>query len=167
MEHKLIILGILLALLNSSCKAPAYLPEAEKIAVNEFGSYITVDLSEGSDIEGELIVIDSENLIVLTKKKDINQPRTISIENINGFRLMYAKPKNYGWTVPGFTLASLSHGLLAVFTVPVNIAVTGIVTTRGTRAFTYNKKTISWEDLKMFARFPQGLPPNIEMENLE
>ncbi|MFN4762693.1 hypothetical protein ACKGJN_06165 [Gillisia sp. Q332] len=168
MEHKLIILGILLALLSSSCKAPAaYLPEVEEIGVNEFGSYITVDLSEGSDIEGELIVIDSKNLIVLTKEKEIQKLRTISIADISSFKLTYAQPKNYGLTIPGSALVSLSHGALAVFTAPLNIAVTSIITAHGANAFTYNNKSITLDDLKMFARFPQGLPPHIEMANIE
>lgn len=167
MEHKLIILGILLALLSSSCKAPAYLPEVDEIGISEFGSLIKVNLSQGSDIEGELIVIDSENIIVLTKKKDIQKLRTISIADISSFKLTYAQPKNYGLTIPGSALVSLSHGYLAIFTAPINIAVTSIITAHGANAFTYNNKNIIWEDLKMFARFPQGIPPHIEMANIE
>lgn len=166
MAHKLIILGIVLALLSSSCKAPAaYLPEAGEIGASEFGSYIILNLSEGSGIEGELIAIENEMLIVLSEVND--QMQTILIEDINSFKLMYAQPKNYGLAIPASVLLTLTHGNFALFTAPVNIAVTGIITTRGTRAFTYNEKTITWEDLKMFARFPQGLPPNIELADLE
>jgi hypothetical protein len=167
MDYKLIILGILLALLNSSCKAPAYLPEVEEIGVNEFGSSITVNLSKAADIKGELIAIDSENLIVLTKEKEIKQIRTIPFTDISSFKLKYAQPKNYGLTIPGSALVSLSHGYLAVFTAPLNIIVTSIVTARGANAFTYNDKNISWEDLKMFARFPHGLPAHIEVSDIE
>lgn len=167
MEHKLIILGILLALLNSSCKAPAYLPEAEEIAINEFGSYITVNLLAGQDIEGELITIDNSTLNVLTKENESNQLRSIAMADVKSFKLMYAQPKKYGWTIPVSALVTLSHGYFAVFTAPINLIVTSITTVRGANAFTYTEKSMSWEDLKMFARFPQGLPPNIEMENLE
>ncbi len=167
MERKLIFLAIFIALLNSSCKAPAYLPETKEIGVSEFGSYITIDLNEGKDIEGELITIDSEALIVLTKKKEIRQIRTIPFGDMKSFKLMYAQPKNYGLTIPASALVSLSHGYLAVFTAPINIVVTSLVTARGANAFTYSDKNISWEDLKMFARFPQGLPDHIKMADIK
>ncbi len=167
MEHKLIILGIVLAFLSSSCKTPAYLPEAEEIGVNQFGSYITVDLTEGSEVEGELIAIDSLNIMVLTKEKDINQFLIIPTGDISSFKLMYAQPKQYGLAIPGSVLLSISHGIFAVFTAPANIIVTSITTARGANAFTYRETDMSWDDLKMFARFPQGIPPGIEMANLK
>lgn len=167
MEHKFIILGIILALLSNGCKAPAYLPEAEEIGVNEFGSYIIVDLNKGSDIEGELITIDKETLNVLTKEKDINQLQTIEISDIKSFKLMYAQPKKYGWTIPASALVTVSHGLLAAFTAPANIIVTSIITSHGANAFTYSEKDMSFEKLKMFARFPQGLPTNIKVTDIK
>ena len=166
MEHRLLIFGIALMLL-SSCKAPAYLPEVNNIGVNEFGSSITVNFPKGADIEGELIAIDSENMIVLTKEKDIKHLQTIPITDISSFKLMYAQPKKYGGTIPAFALLSLSHGYLAVFTAPINIVVTSVITARGANAFTYNDKNISLENLKMFARFPQGLPPHIAIADIE
>ncbi len=167
MERKLIILGIVLAFLSSSCKAPAYIPEAEEIGVNEFGSYITVNLPEGLQVEGELIAIDSLNIKVLTKEKDIKQFVTIPTADISSFRLTYAQPKQYGLAIPGSALLSISHGYFAIFTLPANIVVTSIITARGAKAFTYSEKHMSWEDLKMFARFPQGIPNHIEVADIK
>ncbi|WP_029036928.1 hypothetical protein [Salinimicrobium xinjiangense] len=166
MARNIIILGILIALCSPGCKAPAYLPDAEEIGIHEFGSFVIIDLTEGSDIEGELIAVDDTALIVLSKE-DENRIQSVPIARIKGFKLMYAQPKNYGWTIPVSALATLSHGFLLVFTAPVNIIVTSGVTARGANAFTYNDGDITMEEIKMFARFPQGLPPDIEVANLK
>lgn len=165
MALKFIIPGILIFLCSAGCKAPAYLPEAEEIGVHEFGSFVTIDLTEGGTIEGELIAVEDEVFMVLSKEGE-KKLHSVPVAGMKGFKLMYAQPKNYGWTIPVSALATISHGVLAVFTAPVNIIVTSVVTARGAKAFTYNDGNISTEDLKMFARFPQGLPPGIETANL-
>lgn len=166
MARKTAFLGLILMLLLGSCKAPAYLPESEDIGTHAFGSYITIDLNEGKDLEGELISIDEEALLVLPKQGDLNI-QSVPAENIKSFTLMYAQPKNYGWSIPVSVLITASHGVFAVFTAPINIVVTSVVTSRGQKAFTYRDQDISMEELKMFARFPQGLPPQIEVVDLK
>lgn len=167
MEHKILILGIILALFSSSCKAPAYLPDTEDIGVNEFGSFIIVDLQKGSNVEGELIAIERDAIIVLAHGKETNKIQTIPVTGIKTFKLMYAQPKNYGWTIPVSALVTLSHGYLAIATAPANLIVTSIVTARGHNAFTYSEEDMSWEKLKMFARFPQGLPANVQVADID
>ena len=167
MGPRLLLSGILIASLSCSCKAPAYLPEVEEIGMNELGSHIFLEFSGNPDIEGELIAVDAAHLIVLTKEKDKTDIRTIPIAEIKGFKLMYAQPAKYGWSIPGSAVLTVSHGFLAAITTPANIVVTSIVTARGARAFTYNETNISWEDLKMFARFPQGLPPHIKLADIK
>ena len=166
MARKTAFLGLVLMLLLGSCKAPAYLPESEDIGTHAFGSYIIIDLNEGKDLEGELISIDEEALLVLPKQGDL-QIQSVPAENIKSFTLMYAQPKNYGWSIPVSVLITASHGVFAVFTAPINIVVTSVVTSRGQKAFTYRDRDISMEELKMFARFPQGLPPQIEVVDLK
>lgn len=166
MARKIAFLGLVLMLLLSSCKAPAYLPESEDIGTHAFGSYIIIDLNEGKDLEGELISIDEEALLVLPKQGDL-QIQNVPTGNIKSFTLMYAQPKNYGWSIPVSVLITASHGVFAVFTAPINIIVTSVVTARGQKAFTYRDQDISMEELKMFARFPQGLPPQIEVAEVK
>ena len=63
---------VLLALIMSNCTAPAYLPASDRIDVNQSGSYIKVIRKSAENIEasaivnGELIAIDSNKLIVLS-----------------------------------------------------------------------------------------------------
>ena len=162
---------VLFALIMSSCTTPAYLPTSEMIDVNQSGSYIKVIRKSTENMEasvivnGELIAIDSTNLIVLSGKA--NKCITVPMNDVKRFELKYAKGKNYGWTIPVFSLASIAHGLFGIITVPVNLIVTILVTASGENAFIYKGKNITNDQLKMFARFPQGIPPNIHLDSIQ
>lgn len=157
---------LLLLILASSCSAPKYIPEVEEVPFSAYGSFIEVQPLSGAKIEGELIAIDEVTMFVLTGKDSPKQLQNLPVNDIGTFKLTYAQPKDHAWTIPVYTLATASHGLLALFTAPANIVVTSIVTARGANAFTYNEKVMKYEELRMFARFPQGIPPNVERANL-
>ena len=170
MKTKITII-ILLAIIISSCKSPAYLPSSDMIDVNQNGSYIEVIRKTASNIEasafvnGELIAIDNNNLIVLSQRS--KKCITVPMDDIKRFELQYAKPKRYGWTIPVYTFASFVHGLVGIFTIPVNLIVTMAVTASGENAFIYKGKNMTYDQLKMFARFPQGIPSNIDIESIK
>ena len=148
-----------------SCSSPIYLPSSEKININEHGSLIRINSQTKSFIEGELISIDSNNIIILSEKK--NQCEIVSLKNVNRFKLRYAKPKHYGWTIPTTIILPVIHGVYSLLTFPVNLIVSISVTASGENAFTYNNKNITIDKLKMFARFPQGLPSNIDLASIK
>lgn len=164
MKIKIIITG-LFAIIISSCTSPRYLPSSDKIDVNEYGSYISITRKKTSNIDGELIAIDSNKIIVLTEntKKCV----TVPVNEVERFSLRYAKPKNYEWTIPVYTLSTISHGNYIILTAPVNLIVTISVTVAGKNAFKYSDKNMTYDKLKMFARFPQGIPTNIGIESIK
>lgn len=164
MKTKLSIIG-LIAIAISSCSSPKYLPSSDKIDVNEYGSYIRLTHLNTSIIDGELIAIDSTQIVVLTdeEKKCV----TVPILEVKRFSLEYAKPKHYGWSIPVGLLLPLIHGFYSVFTVPVHLIVTISVTAGGESAFKYNNKKMTYDELRMFARFPQGIPPGIDLASLK
>ncbi|MDH5599013.1 MAG: hypothetical protein OEY34_07810 [Cyclobacteriaceae bacterium] len=156
-------LGCLLLL--GSCASPKYMPSYDKIDVSEYGSYIKI---RGNNIEmtaGELIAIDKGNFIILSEKE--RKCVSIPLREVNNYTLKYAQPKHYGWTIPVFSVVSLGHGLLALISLPVSLSTTSAVTASGETAFTYNKKSIPIKKLNQFARFPQGIPPNISLEMIK
>lgn len=164
MKIKIIITG-LFAIIISSCTSPRYLPSSDKIDVNEYGSYISITRKKTSNIDGELIAIDSNKIIVLTEntKKCV----TVPVNEVERFSLRYAKPKNYEWTIPVYTLSTITHGYYIILTAPVNLIVTISVTVAGKNAFKYSDKNMTYDKLKMFARFPQGIPTNIGIESIK
>jgi len=164
MKNEILLIGLLVIII-SSCTSPKYLPSSDKIDVNQNGSYIKVDLKTTENTDGELIAIDSNIIVVLSETT--NKCITVPINDIKGFKLQYAKPKHYGWTIPVYTSATIAHGYLSLVTYPVNLIVTISVTVLGEKAFKYNDKNMTYDKLKMFARFPQGIPPNIDLASIK
>ena len=164
MKYKSIIIG-LFTIVVSSCTSPRYLTSSDRIDVNEYGSHIKINHKTLSSIEGELIAIDSNN-IVLLQETNMNKCTVFKTADIKKFKLRYAESKHYGWTIPVYTLATISHGLFLIFTAPLNLIVTIAVTVGGEKAFIYTDKNTTFEELKMFARFPQGIPPNVAIKDI-
>lgn len=153
------------ALLFSNCTFPKYLPYAEGVGTNEYGSYINIILPHGDVVEGELIAIDSSNIVVLIEES--RSCTTLSLSEVKKFRLRYAKSRNYGWSIPVFTLSTLSHGVGAGITLPLNLIVTIVITATGQSAFQYNQKNMTYDKMRMYARFPQGIPRNVSIQSIE
>jgi hypothetical protein len=168
MKNKIII-GGLLAIIIGSCNSPEYLPSVDKIDVNQYGSHIRINNNNKTIAEGELIAIDSSEIVVLTGPDVISTKKCVivPVKEIHRFKLSYAKPKHYGWTIPLYTLATLSHGFFLMFTAPVNLIVTVSATSGGENAFTYSDKEMTYEKLKMFARFPQGIPQDVGLADIK
>jgi|TARA_B110000902_G_scaffold36526_1_gene38548 hypothetical protein len=164
MKTNIALFGLLIVFL-SSCSSPRYLPSSDKIDVNEYGSYLKLHHKTASNIVGELIAIDSNKIIVLTE--ETKTCMTVPVNEVKKFKLWYAKPKHYGWTIPVYTLATISHGWWLIFSAPVNLIVTISVTASGESAFTYSSKDMTYDKLKMFARFPQGIPPDIDLASIK
>jgi hypothetical protein len=164
MKTNIALIGLLI-IFFISCTSPSYLPSSDKIDVNEYGSYIKISHKTAPNIDGELIAIDSNKIVVLTEetKKCI----TVSLSEVEHFSLRYAKSKDYGWTIPLFVVLPFFHGLFSIFSMPIHLIVTISVTASGEYVFKYSDKNITYEKLRMFARFPQGIPPNINIASIK
>ena len=169
MKTKLFITGLLLAVMINSCTSPRYLPKSAEIDVNQYGSNIMINQKTGANVNGELLAIDSNKLIVLTGSETYYSKKSVFVplNEVSHFTLRYAQPKHYGWTIPLYTLATISHGFYLILTAPVNLIVTISVTVGGEKAFKYSDKEMTFDKLKMFARFPQGIPSNIDIASIK
>lgn len=156
-----------MAIFIYSCETPSYLPSNHEVGTNQYGSYIKVEQNDNEQNllrKGELISIDSSNIIVFDEisKKCV----TIPINKVSKFKLKYAKSSDYFWSIPVFSLSSFAHGLGLIFTMPANIVVTSIVTSSGSADYQFSKKNITYNEMRMFARFPQGIPLNIPLDSI-
>ena len=170
MKTKIVLL-IILAIIISSCLSQGYLPYSDKIDINQYGSQINISRVSGPNVIGELIAVDSSKMIVLTDYNRINRIEKsiviITFDEIRRFKLQYAKSRSYWWTIPIYTLATISHGWWLIISAPINLLVTASVTSSGVIDFQYHNKDITHEELKMFARFPQGIPSNIDIASIK
>ncbi len=165
MKTNLIIVS-LIALLISSCGSPRYLPTHDMLDVYPKGSFIKIShVSKSAISRGELIAIDEHLIIVLTQ--DPLNCAVIPLDDVSSFRLYYAKPvRPYGFFIPIFTLLPFVHGVYGVFSIPIHLLVTIPVALSGRNAFIYRMNNIEFDQLKMFARFPQGIPPDVDLATI-
>jgi hypothetical protein len=168
MKTKMLLLLFIVAMIVGSCTTPSYLPQYDRIETNQFGSYVEVYLHSGGFVYGELIAVDSNNIFILPESNTAGTKKiaTVQINNIQHFILRYARPKHYAWSIPVFSLASISHGAFALLTFPLNLITTISVTVGGENAYKYTQRKITYENMRMFARFPQGIPPDIDIAGI-
>ncbi len=160
-----IVLTCLLAIFMIECKTPRNLPTYDKLSVNEFGAYIKVIHRTSYDIEGELIAIDSNTIVVLNEE-DSNCV-AIPVTEVKRFKLICAKQKRYGWSIPLGLGLPFIHGAYSLLTFPLHLIVTISVTATGQRAFKYKDEELNYKKLSMFARFPQGIPENLSLTKIK
>lgn len=159
-----LVLSALICILATACSGPQYLPTSDRIHEYKYGSYVKLEGMSGRQWNGELIAVDSAGVVVLTEESKVCT--VVPRHFITGYSVQYAQGKGYGWAIPVFSLFSLIHGAYAIFTFPLNLVTTITVAEGGAKAFVYKEIDLSFEDLKMFARFPQGIPPQIKLSDI-
>jgi len=163
MKSKLYLIGFF-ALLFCSCNTIKYLPSREEIDINQYGSYIRISHIDKKFTIGELIAVDSSQLIVLPK--NANFCTAVPRDQVKSYSVRYAKPKEYLKSIPLLLLLTLSHGNYLIVSLPINLFTTLAVLVSAEKEFEYTHKTITFDQLAMFARFPQGLPEGIDVSSI-
>ncbi|MCC6815267.1 MAG: hypothetical protein IT267_02525 [Saprospiraceae bacterium] len=164
MKTKIFILG-LIVIMVSSCISKKYLPTSKKIDVNEYGSFIIIRYKKTSRTSGELIAVDSSTIVVLAEKT--KKCMSVFVRDVDYFSLRFANPRNYGWTIPIYIILPFIHGSFSVLTIPIHLITTISLTATGESSVIYTNKEISYEKLRMFARFPQGIPQEIDQTSIK
>ncbi len=156
----------------ASTVAPrGWVPKANELPRDVFGSWIEVITRDNKLITGELIAVQSDTLFV-AKDRLIAIPK----DNIKVAKLIAYDMRNTGscigiilFTLLG-TASTISHGFFLILTAPAWI-LTGTVSClmyhmNPHAIITYPSvlpfRRTSLEDFKPFARYPQGLPPDID-----
>lgn len=160
-------LFVCVLLLFCACSTPAYLPSYKEVGQNQYGAYIKIRQLEGGRVKGELLAVGQHELIILCNNNDKRTVKTVLKDNLYDYKILYAKPERYAWTIPVYSLLTLSHGFIAILTLPLNLIVTSAVSISGNDTYNYAYAELSYEQLKMFARFPQGIPPNVNLADIK
>jgi len=165
MRIKESILLVIIILGLSSCYSTSYLPKYTEIGSSPYGSEIELYYRSDEYLIGELISVNDEDIVLLNKatKSCISIPK----KQIIVYEIRFAQPKHYGIFIPTLTLSTFSHGLVAMITAPINLITTLVVAISSEHAYTINHKKITYEQLKMYARFPQGIPEGVSIENIK
>ncbi len=166
----LFITGIIVSGCAHSYAPRRWLPDTDQIQTEAFGGWLSIEYRteiEGTNkVKGEYITSDSANvyllydsLTIIPKSKITEAVLEIDDKNTSEYS---------GWTVLGM-ISTLSHGLFSVFTMPTWL-MTGIIASSGEsyrdRYSADDPANEYWDLIIKFARFPQGLPENINPKAL-
>jgi hypothetical protein len=151
--------------LGLGCRAPLKKnPTYQQIGANPYGSNISVIYNSTYQTKGELIAVDSQSIIILKKHVDICV--VIPIDEIREFKLYFARNTKKSWLIPIFGLSTLYHGFYLQITAPVNLIITSAIAVHDNNKLKYDQNDISYQDLHMFARFPQGIPAGVTLKEV-
>ncbi|MBN1159515.1 MAG: hypothetical protein JXA61_09055 [Bacteroidales bacterium] len=182
MKNSLIIKGLLITCLFGSCSPQEYLPKTGDIDRNQYGSYIMVRRVSGRTVRGELIEAGRNRLIVLTDSNSMKKAMQVPLPLIKNYKIRYAQPKRaYNWAIPVFSLVFTLfpvwnkveetlmpfHGYYFTYSIPFNLIATIYAAASNVNTVQYNTRSMPYDELKKFARFPQGIPPGVDLESIQ
>lgn len=156
-------------LLGSGCASTGaprdWLPNAELAGIWTNGGWATLrQAGETQNVEGELIALQADTVFVLTT----DGLRAVPIGDGD-----YLRVAGYdsewggiaGWTVTG-TLSTATHGFYLVLTAPLWILVGTSSAAVASWAPIMRYPACDLEELAAYARFPQGMPPDLDRSSL-
>ncbi len=170
---KKIILLSVISILFLTCKQNKYIPDAGNFKDHMKGMQIRATLLDNSVIEGEILAINELEIYLLsTKKGRINH--IIPRKEIKRAKIkIYNKSKTNQLkqlkTISTLNyLSILGHGFVATLSFQINLLVNSIVVgnAAGYNYITY-PNNISWREINKFSRFPQGIPAEVWMDDIE
>lgn len=164
----LIGIGLFMSHCQSVNAPKGSVPHRKGIATNAFGGWVSLSFWDSTRqiVEGEFIAVDNDTVYVLVGDKlDASKAADIRVARIILFNNDAA---GYGvWTILT-SLGTISNGGFMIFTLPMTL-VTGILTTvaESKRVNFFEYPEHDWGALSKYARFPQGIPPGVNVDDLK
>jgi hypothetical protein len=157
-KNNILVVLLLILCCCNSVRAPRHsVPKRIDLDREAFGGWIGVRHAKSGLVQGELIAVTNDSVFIMESaglqslaRTDIDSARVILFNTSEG---------SYGlWTFVG-SLATISHGLFLVFTLPATL-IAGIATTvnEANRINYVDYPATPWEKLHRYARLPQGIP---------
>ncbi len=151
-----------------------WLPPAETAPLDPYGAWMTVELLEKKDgksyLAGEFLAIGRDSLYIIPGYSAEPGPIVaISLSGVKKATIAHFDPetgKASGWVLAG-SLSTLSHGIGAGLTMPLWIIIGSSMAGSHSRTPLENYPDLTWDGLRMYARFPQGPPPGLHQLGLK
>ena len=154
------------------CASPSYLSKPEDFKYYVKGLMLDYETNNGAKGLGELIAVNNNDLVLISLEK------TPFLFSLNKDEIAYAdiivastsdNPKAISWWGGLINLLSIGHGAFAIISLPINIlATTGFGTNAAKSTYRIEyPQSIQWNEMHKFARFPQGIPLNIDLKDIK
>lgn len=172
-ERALLATIVLAAACASSTAPVGFLPAPLESQRTAYGGWIEVEYGDGRRPEraaGELLAVQGDSLYVLTPRVgELGGAVTVATSAITKAKLT-AYDSQSGkfamWTLLG-VFSTASHGFVLVLSAPVWILTGSTATAVQSHRPQSLYPTVGWNAIAPYARFPQGLPPGIDLRTLQ
>lgn len=165
MRNKILFVLVLCVITITGCVNNAKLPQPTQIGSHPYGAIIELYYRSNEFLSGELIAVSDSNVIILSDsyKSCMEIPK----EQISTYEIQFAQPKHYGLSMLLLPLSTISHGFFALVTFPINFVAATIITSTSEYKFTIRDKNLKYDQLSMYARFPQGIPDGVRLTDIK
>jgi len=150
----------LLALCSACFRTTApdgWLPTPQQAQTDGYGGWIRVEYQAGSELEGELLSATADTIHMLSDRWIAVPLSQVKQATLTGYDVRIQRLEL--WGVLG-AVSAFSHGFFVLITGPTWI----VASTAGAANASVAPRTMSTSPtaLNMYARFPQGLPSDID-----
>ena len=173
---------LLLVFTLSSCKGLKDVPYFDQMNQYPYGAQISISTNGYSFMKGELLAVTDSFVWLLRDKEDYsnlnpiynslnhfekrgNNLYKIDRNAVRYYRIQVGRSNNYAPLVWA-SLLTIGHGWFSLLTLPANLIVTTIVKKGGKNAYSYDEFSVSLEQMHIYARYPGGIPEQINEEEL-
>lgn len=148
----------------SNPKTPdGWLVDAEEAARDPWGGWAVVEQPSTPRVAGELIAVHPDSVFLLPETG-----RLVGLDRAGlgeAVVVKYRPATLYPWALLG-GVSTISNGAFLLFTAPM-WAIGGVLATRSENvASRIEIPPRPWEEAAPFARFPQGIPPDLDRGTL-
>ena len=161
---------VLLAACVSNPAPEGWLSPADVAATEAWGGWVVVDTSQGgrgapAEVSGELIAVSPDSVFVMPESTLLALPRArVSSATLFAYDARWGRLA--GWGTAG-TFLALSNGGFWILTGPLWIIAASASSASQSRApRVQSSDPGGWEQMRDYARFPQGLPPGLDRATL-
>ena len=173
LQLKLSCIFCCVALLSgcASYHAPkGWLPERTYVEQEPYGGWLYVEANRNGMqkmADGEFIGTSDESLLLLNENGLTRVP--LDLISYASLKLHDDDRSNFAiWTALG-AISTISNGWLLAITAPLWIISGSIITGSETYSGFYEARpprSIWWRTTTMYSRFPQGIPPGLDVDKL-
>lgn len=139
-----------------------WLGPARQAQADPYGAWIVISRIGGVPVDsGEFLAVERDSVFVLSSNREVRAVPRDSVIHAQIWFYDAQWGQLAAWTALG-SLSSISNGVFGLLTLPAWIIGGSVATASQSRApLRQVNRPSDWDAVRMYSRFPAGLPPNL------
>ncbi len=161
--------SVLLTTCATTTAPRGWLSIASESQTTAYGGWVSVQVVDGrerSSLDGELVGVAADSIYILNA---IDRFTAIAKTDISAAKITVYNSKSNdltAWVILG-TLSTASHGLVLILSAPVWVLTGSVAAISQSHVAQLRVPPKAWDEVRQYARFPQGIPPGLNRQSLQ